>query len=308
MWRRLVRREQGYALVTLALLLLTLAVLLALVVDVGYAYVQKQRMQAAADAAALAGTQVLQLEGAARAQEVAADYAHRNGATSVIVEVDPGAKKVRVTKAETSFSSFFPSVVESILGTDKYSVRNPAAAKAIRGPVAGMREGVYPIAVNWQDFQADGTTVYDIYVGVEPGNFGWLSWDGTMSEDYLASCLGDPTRSAEYINPDSGNNEALAIDKWVWGRPGVANSISVRDALDNLKGRPITIVVWKGTRNAGSDAQYLIAGFAKFILTDYRLPSRNRISGKFVKWVDPNALITLDYSADFGLHGIQLTE
>ena len=302
MVRKVYREEKGYSLVTVALLLMFVVVpLLALVVDIGYAYVQQQRMQNAADAAALAGTRALHLEGAARAQEVAADYARRNGAKEVLVTVDPEAKTVRV-KAKTDF----PTFVADILGIETLAADNRAAA--IHGAIAEMREGVYPIAVDWPDLGFMFGDEYDIYVGVQPGNFGWLSWDGSMSEGYLAACLNDPTKSREYINPDTGQNEALSIGKWVWGRPGIANSISVRDALDNLKGNAITIVVWDQVRAAGSDAQYRIAGFAKFILTDYRLPGQNRISGKFVKWVDPTSLITPDPNADFGLHGVKLTE
>ena len=297
------RGERGMALTELALLLLALMGSLALVVDIGRAYAERWRMQKAADAAALAGTRALYLGGATQARQAAMEYAQRNGAGNAVVTVDPVQQTVRV-EAET----VFPTFVATILGIDTLAADNPA--KAIHGAVAEKAEEVYPIAVNVQNFQPDGRTLYDMYVGAQPGNFGWLSWNGTMSEGYLQLSLTEPGTSQDYINPVTGNNEPLAKDKWVWGRPGVANSIAVRDAIDYFQDHriPITIVVWKEVRYSGSDAQYLVAGFAKFIITYYHLPGTNEIMGKFIQWVEPNAKITLDPSADFGVHGVKLTE
>ncbi len=300
------RSERGMALTEVALLLLALSVVLALVVDIGRAYFERWRMQNAADAAALAGTRALHLEGAARAQEVAADYARRNGAKEVLVTVDPEAKMVRV-KAKTDF----PTFVAGILGIETLAADNPAAA--VHGPVVAITGGgVYPIAIDDDYWPFEEGRVYDIWVGQEPGNFGWLSWDGTMSEGYLADCLAHPSKSAEYVNPETGQRDGLETGKWVWGRPGVANSISVRDALDYLKDNqiPITIVVWDDTKGSGSNAQYHIRGFAQFVITDYRLPSRNRISGRFQNGI-ATVKVTIDEhadDADFGLHGVKLTE
>jgi len=300
MLKRLCPEEKGYSLVTVALLLVFIVVpLLALVCDIGYAYVQQWQMQNAADAAALAGTRALFLEGADPAKTVAVDYARRNGAKTV--EVTPEAKTVRV-EAKTDFPTFFAS----ILGIDTLAADNPA--KAIHGAVSQMYGGLYPIAVYTQTFRTDGT-LYDMYVGAQPGNFGWLSWNGTMSEGYLCTCLKDPGMSKYYINPYNSNDRTIDIGDWVWGRPGIANSICVRDALDHLQdhGIPITIVVWDQTQHSGSDAQYHVAGFAEFVITYYHLPSQNEIKGYFKKWVINTNQINPD-GADFGVHGVKLTE
>jgi len=309
MLKKLCHEDKGYSLVTLALLLPVLVVLLALVCDIGYAYVQSWRMQSAADAGALAGTRVLHLTGdEEQAIDAATKYARINGAingaitVTVTVNVDPGAKTVKV-EARTDF----PTFVASILGIDTLAADKPAAA--IHGAVSQVWGGLYPIATNVQGFQIGST--YTMYVGTAPGNFGWLSWDGTMSEDYLCDCLKDPGKSKGYIDPYPDDDTTIDIGDWVWGRPGIANSICVRDALNHFKNNedaPMTIVVWDDTRFSGSDAQYHIKGFAKFILTDYRLPGQNRISGKFIKWVEATTLITLDPNSDFGVHGVKLTE
>ena len=99
------RGERGMALTELALLLLALMGSLALVVDIGRAYAERWRMQKAADAAALAGTRALYLGGEVQAQQVAAEYAQRNGAENAIITVDPVQQTVRV-EAQTVFPTF----------------------------------------------------------------------------------------------------------------------------------------------------------------------------------------------------------
>jgi len=307
MLRKLCHEEKGYTLVTVALLLMFIVVpLLALVVDIGYAYVQQWQMQNAADAGALAGTRALFLEGADPAKTVAVDYARRNGAKTV--EVTPEAKTVRV-EAKTDFPTFFAS----ILGIDTLAADKPAAA--IHGAVSESSNGLYPIAIDVRhlnpqlEFGFAYNTEYDMYVGAQPGNFGWLSWNGTMSEGYLCESLTPPGTSYQYINPDDPKDHAITVGDWVWGRPGVANSIAVRDALDNLQdsGTLITIVAWDDVQYSGSDAQYHVAGFAEFVITYYHLPSQNKIKGYFQKWVINTNQINPD-GADFGVHGVKLTE
>ena len=198
MLKRLCYEEQGYSLVTAALLLMTLTILLALVVDIGYAYVQRWQMQTAADAGALAGTRALQM--GEDAQAAAIDYAQRNGAEEVTVTVNPGEKTVRV-EAKTDF----PTFVASILGIDTLTADSPA--KAVHGGVAEMTEGVYPIAVDWQEFVFDNQ--YDIYAGGGPGNFGWLGWDGCANTPCLCESLTPPGNSENYINPHNTSDHSM---------------------------------------------------------------------------------------------------
>jgi len=303
------RGERGMALTELALLLLGLMASLALVVDIGRAYAERWRMQNAADAAALAGTRALYLGGAAQARQAAAEYAQRNGAKNAIVTVDPVQQTVRV-EARTDF----PTFVATILGIDTLAANNPA--QAIHGAVSEFTTGLYPIAVDAKNLDPDAELgfefdkIYDMYVGTQPGNFGWLSWNGTMAEGYLCSSLIPPGRSGEYINPENPNDHVINIGDWVWGRPGVANSICVRNALDNFEDNriPITIVVWDQVRHQGSDAQYRVAGFAEFVITYYRLPGTNQIMGMFKRCFKDTTKITTSQYSDFGVHGVKLTE
>ena len=304
MFKKLVSEEKGYSLVTTALLLMALMALLALVVDIGYAYVQEWQMQNAADAGALAGTQALAL--GEDAQQAAMDYAQRNGAKEVLVIVDPGAKTVRV-KAKTDF----PTFVAKVLGVETLAADNPAAA--IHCPVSAMSSGVYPIAVNWQDFVYGQT--YDIWAGGGPGNFGWLTWQGSPSVPKLCTSLTPPGDSETYVDPHTPcgceGDGILNIGDWVQGKPGVSNASCVRAKLDWFvsTGTPMTIIVWDEVEGSGNNLNYRIAGFAQFVLVDYRLPGQNRITGRFVRWVVPTTAIDCGPNApDYGVYGVKLAE
>lgn len=88
------RRDDGAVAVTVALLLIVLIIMSALVVDMGYWYNVRRQLQAAADAAALAGCREL-AGGASNAEiwDTVTDYANENAVTPVdnIAVVDPSA-------------------------------------------------------------------------------------------------------------------------------------------------------------------------------------------------------------------------
>jgi hypothetical protein len=123
-----------------------------------------------------------------------------------------------------------------------------------------------------------GQTLPDVYNGAEHGNFGWLSWTGANGEPVLVNSLTPPGNSATYINPNNSNDHTSSLGDWVFGRPGVANSRVVRDALDMLKTLTITVPVWDITIGQGNTTRYHIVGFPCLQITDYQLPGQDRIS------------------------------
>jgi uncharacterized membrane protein len=126
-----------------------------------------------------------------------------------------------------------------------------------------------------------GQALPDVFNGTGPGNFGWLSWTGANGEPALVNSLTPPGDSGTYLNPNNPNDHTLSINDWVYGRPGVANSKGVRDALDVLKSVTITVPVWDTAAGQGSNTKYHIVGFARIQITDYRLPGQNRISATY---------------------------
>jgi uncharacterized repeat protein (TIGR01451 family) len=139
---------------------------------------------------------------------------------------------------------------------------------------------LYPIALHRSSIQSVtvGQLLPDIYNGVGQGNFGWLSWTGANGEPVLVQSLTPPGDSQTYINPNNSNDHTLSNGDWVYGRPGVANSKGVRDALDALKALTISVPVWDTATGQGNNTRYHIIGCARIQITDYLLPGQDRIS------------------------------
>ncbi|MCB0202495.1 MAG: hypothetical protein KDI03_20685, partial [Anaerolineae bacterium] len=134
---------------------------------------------------------------------------------------------------------------------------------------------IYPIAlhVDTLDGVEPGTLLEDIYNGTGPGNFGWMSWNGSSSANALVASLTPPGNSDIYTNPDDPADHDLTPGDWVYGLAGVNNSWPIRSALDSLIGYPIVVPVWDSSSGQGSNLRYRLAGFARAELTGYDLPS-----------------------------------
>jgi uncharacterized repeat protein (TIGR01451 family) len=142
---------------------------------------------------------------------------------------------------------------------------------------------LYPIALH-ADMLAGvqaGTEIRNIYSGAGRGNFGWLTWTGDPSAPTLAHSLTPPGDSSTYVNPYDADDHAVSVGDWVYGKPGVSNSKTVRDALNDLKGHTITVPVWDKAAGHGSNLAYRIVGFASVRITSYRLAGWDRISAIF---------------------------
>jgi hypothetical protein len=147
---------------------------------------------------------------------------------------------------------------------------------------------IYPIALSAQTVATatNGQVLVDIYNGTRPGNFGWLSWTGDPSEPTLVTSLLPPGNSSTYANPYNTSDHMLQVGSWVWGKPGVSNSSSVRDALDALEDIDIVVPVWDAVQGQGSEALYHVSGFAMVRIKGYRLPNQNRITAVFLSMTD----------------------
>ena len=146
---------------------------------------------------------------------------------------------------------------------------------------------LYPIALHEKSL-ADvpvGGVIHDIYNGVQPGNFGWLTWAGSPNEPTLAKSLTPPGNSRTYINPNDRDDHVVSVGDWVQGKPGVSNSRQVRDALDTLEQIDITVPVWDQARGQGNNSLYRVVAFARVRLLNYQLPRQNRITARFLGFV-----------------------
>jgi hypothetical protein len=163
----------------------------------------------------------------------------------------------------------------------------PATVSLTVTPEPGQGCDLYPIALHEKSLVgvSVGGVIKDIYNGVQPGNFGWLTWAGSPSEPTLARSLTPPGNSGTYINPNAANDHIVSVGDWVQGKPGVSNSKHVRDALDALKKIDITVPVWNQARGKGNNSLYQVVAFARVRIISYQLPKDNRISARFLGFV-----------------------
>lgn len=143
---------------------------------------------------------------------------------------------------------------------------------------------LYPIALHANSLEgvAVGDIIQDIFNGAQPGNFGWLTWTGDNSIPSLVTSLTPPGDSNTYINARNLDDHTVSIGDWVQGRPGVANAILVRDALDRLRTIDIMVPVWDEVEGSGANTQYHVSNFALVRLSEYQLPGENRITVRFL--------------------------
>jgi len=248
---------------------------LALAIDGSNTFLQRRQAQEAADAGAMAGAYALALgENAAAAAGAATEYAtDRNTATSADITVT-GGQTVTIV-ARNSFPTFFGAVI----GQRSLEVGARAGAKV--APVTAVREGVFPIAVNWNDLEYN--TPYDLFAGAGPGNFGWLGWIGSTDTDSLCASLTGEGNSETYTNPYDSSDHILSVGNMIPGSTGVANAACIQNALQTLiaSETPIIVPVWDQAQGSGDGLEYRLAGFAEFVVMDYQLPGQNRITGYF---------------------------
>ena len=127
-----------------------------------------------------------------------------------------------------------------------------------------------------------GTEVRDILNGAGHRNFGWLTWNGDLSEQALLLSLQPGGDSSLYINPLTGNNEIIQAGDWVEGKPGVSDNKKIRQALTTLETGVITVPVWDVATVDHRHLYYHIAGFANVQITGYHLARGNRISAIYL--------------------------
>ena len=178
----------------------------------------------------------------------------------------------------------------------------PGCGMALLPHAAAQSCELYPIALALESLDGvpPGTDLEDIFNGVQPGNFGWLTWTGSPSVPTLALSLTPPGDSDSYVNPDDPSDTVVSLGDFVQGKPGVSNSKKVRDALEALMQIDAIVPVWDETRGQGNNADYRVGAFARVRLLDFNLPAKV-ISARFLGFVtcdDFNEPPQVDAGAD----------
>ena len=310
---RVRKSESGQAFVLMALSLVVIMGMAALVVDVGNWYHTKRRLQGTADAAALAGAQLLPTDSVG-AQAMALNYAGKNGGdvagsdiavTSTVVADDTIGVRARKTDA-----GFFGGVLgiasADISARAKARVGPPLKAKYVAPMVVYCD---HPLIHNCNgdsepDFGVDHPTTMDYNPMGAPGAFGMLNLDGGN---------GTPGSSDEANWILHGFNKYLALGDYRSDPGAKFSSSNIQDALEARKGTVLLFPVYKQLDGQGQNAKYEIIGWIGFHLTSYEVHGNNStLSGYFTEFIAQGILSTTGDdggpSSSFGVKSIQLIE
>ena len=303
---RACRAERGQVAVIFAGGLVTMLLLTGLVIDGGIAFLNRREAQNIADLAAMAGTKTVSdhyVDGGRTGADVYAAVeanAASNGCTAAeactwearyvrptgpgseqeIGQVHPngaipgGAQGVVVTVTRTP-GTFFVRVI----GQSTWQVETRATA--LTAHLDGLPPGgVLPIAVDPPNANFQPGDEYQLTAGMDgPGNFSWLSWDGSNDANSLADSI---------CNPD---NPALSFTPapWVAGDPGKTNSggdAGVRACVDSWidEGATVLIPTWSEARGQGNNFEFKITGLVAMVVTGRGQPAIDSITARFVEY------------------------
>ncbi|MEW6661243.1 MAG: TadE/TadG family type IV pilus assembly protein [Bacillota bacterium] len=297
------RNEQGSLLLVFAMVGAVLMGLMGLTVDVGLAYTTKAKLNAAVDAAVLAGAQELP-GNPVRAREIAVTYAVANGVRAELVSTEVSGDNHRLTvRAEDDirffFGSFFNRKEEKIL----------VSAQAQVGSITGV-VGAAPLAVEDHPLQ------FGVKYKLKHGSGGEGSSLG--SGNYGALALGKSGASTYEQNLTYGYQGMLRVGETIPTEPGNMSNPTKRglDArLDNCPepncsfhsfSRSCTHIIYVPIYQPLVDKNFVIlVGFGAFYVEKVVGQGQNsEIHGYFVKTVASG--IAEPFQHDYGLKAVSL--
>ncbi|MBI4302366.1 MAG: pilus assembly protein, partial [Chloroflexi bacterium] len=312
---RLVKGEKGVVAILVALLLPAIFGMVALTTDLGIAFSTRRQLQNASDAAALAGARDMALSlGQATAIASATNYVNSNisGAEITGIDIDEVAREITVSTRRND-----PAVFARVFGINLMNITATATAHWYHPDYVlnklcpiGIEASVFQLAYDNDNpnYDSDGDGIYDvtlvdIQIGTQPGNWGWLDWNGPpLSADTLAEWLGPPCTMppGETVWGEDSDHPEWSLEP---GDTGVKNNVWIRKALDDWidSGESMPIVVWQVSEKQGGNTTYEILRFAAFRLVGYNLP-QGRIWGYYVEgeWDDTWVVGGGDSGNDYG--------
>jgi len=282
------------------------------VLDVGSWYHTKRRLQGTADAAALAGAQLLPNDSSG-AQSQALAYANKNGGdvaggnitvSSTVLSNDTISVRARKTD---------PGIFSSIFGIASADI--DARAKARVGPPTRARY-VAPMVVDCEHpliHNCDGDSMPDFGVNTTmdydpmgaPGAYGMLNLEGGN---------GTPGSSDEAGWILHGFDKYLGLGNYKSDPGAKFSSNNIQDALEARRGTVLLFPVFKVLSGTGQNAIYEIIGWIGFHLTTFEVHGNNAtLHGYFTEFIAQGILASTGGgesgpSSSFGVKSIQLIE
>ncbi len=296
----------------MVLVALTMVVLMgfsALTLDVGRLYIKKQWLQDAADAAALAGVQLL--PGDPQGARTEADrYLELNGfpspgsgssgAGAAAVEVNGDTVRVHLTyKVDLYFAR--------VLGL--VSAEPVAAAQARVGPV-GAVHGAVPLGIWWDQFEYGQVYLLKLASPADEGD--------VLRGNFHALALGGKGASVYRDNLREGYPGVLRVGDVVSTEPGNMKGPTRQGLLDRLQADPDAVYTAVDSESprllfvpvvdglaAGRD-EVEIVGFAAFFLEG--INEEDEVQGRFLHWLTDGPVLDREVHADYGLRSVRLVQ
>lgn len=271
--------ERGQSMVITVVFMVVLLGFAALVIDVGSWYRAHRAAQSTADAAALAGAQVL--PDTQNATALAQQYVNKNsdgggpgtgGTTPQITITQQGYEPDTITvKVTRPAPGFFAKVFGSAFGS--VNVSRTATARAYN--------------------------VYGVQNEVGPGAFHIINIDGSRGGTSSAT-LG------QWVETGLDAYMPLA---WYYSDPGSKfNSGNVRQALDYRIGTDLLFPVYRHVRAQGSGFEYEVIGWVGFHLTGYSIGGKGKLMGSFTRIIWDGIQSDSSTPDDFGARSISLVD
>lgn len=296
------RDERGQAILMTVLFLAVLMGVAAMSVDVGSWYREQRQAQAAADAAALAGAQVLPSD-PTQAETLAASYANSNGGGVVPVggitlrsDFEPNdTVVVKISKREPSFFA-------NVFAIDHATVDATAAARA---DVPEQVLGAAPIVVNKLHplLSGPGCPCFNVPTTLPlgktgaPGAFALVDFNGGSNAN------GD---LATWIQ--SGFGGYLDLGDYLSNTGAQFSSNNVQSALTGRLGTDLLFPVYDSLTGTGSNAEYEVMGWVAFHLMSFDTSGNTgSLSGWFTKaiWAGIQSSSNKNLP-DFGVYSVEL--
>jgi Putative Flp pilus-assembly TadE/G-like len=307
---RRVRNERGQVLVQTVLMLTMLLGMTALVLDVGAWFRAKRQLQAATDAATLAGAQALP-DAPGTASQLALQYGNANGGgvagADVTISSTAGPNDTISVNGKKTAPGFFSKV----FGVNIVNIQTHA--KAIVGN-PGQAEYVAPMVVSCdhpliQDCDGKHTPVFGQTTDLNFDKFGAPGAFGMLDLSNSGGNVGSSTLGSWILK---GYSKYLPLGNYDSDPGAKFNSANVSGSLDARVGTVLLFPVFDTLNGGGSNAKYNIIGWIGFHLTQVVSTSGTNatLRGYFTKFITHGILPKGggQGSTNFGDIAIQLVE
>lgn len=308
----MMKSERGQSMLLTLVFLVVLMGCAALTLDVGVWYREQRQAQATADAAALAGAQLLPAD-PTNALSTAQQYADSNGGGVAAGDITLRDDWVTNDTVSVAVTRKAPSFFATVFSFGDVNVRAHAAARA---GVPYAVDGAAPIVVSkfHPDLSGPGcpcfhdeTTLPLAKTGA-PGAFGMVNFNNSGSN-------GNPDL-ATWIQ--SGFNGMLDLGKYDSDPGAKFNGTGITAALQARVGTELLFPVFDTLDSTGSNAQYDVIGWVAFHLDCFGLAAsttdcinqsgnNQTLTGYFTRaiWKGLQSK-TNKHLPDFGLYSVSL--